>query len=223
MVSKVKAGKQVQDPHYGCRDISILCAETAYNLFPFTTPIQETSSSLSTWVAYMLYRTALPNQVVFHALHLLHRISKSFHTALTISSMTHLHERLLLSSLVLATAYNDDCAFTNSSWKIAAQDYFTVAEIDEMEMEFLLRLGFRLRQEGEDLRSIIQEDEAKWLEAMRLQEQKLEQSGWSSGKHGGDTKVLIYEEGGENIERTQLGGRKGCLDDLRELHPSYSN
>ncbi|KAH8930662.1 hypothetical protein BT69DRAFT_1327768 [Atractiella rhizophila] len=176
MVSKVKPGKQVQDPYYGCRDISILCAETAYNLFPFTSSMQETpSSSLSTWVAYMLYRTALPNQVVFHALHLLHRISKSFTAAPAISPITHFHERLLLSSFILATAYNNDCAFANSSWKIAAQDLFTVAEIDEMEMEFLLCLGCRLRQEGEDLKSITQEDEAKWLASIKLQEQKLEQ------------------------------------------------
>ncbi|KAH8915860.1 hypothetical protein BT69DRAFT_837985 [Atractiella rhizophila] len=153
------------DKYYGRRDIAILCERTVTSLFhksKATTPFSHASTSkaqtipaLREWIAYILYRTALPNTTVFHALHLLKRLAVNFACDPTLPSPPLFHHRLIFSCLVLATDWAMDDAYSKKSWSIACRHVFSLGEINEMEVSLLRSLDWTLRLPGEDLEAII--------------------------------------------------------------------
>ncbi|KAH8927429.1 hypothetical protein BT69DRAFT_801387 [Atractiella rhizophila] len=90
-------------------------------------------------------------------------------------------ERLFLSSLILATKYDKDDAYTNKSFKIAASHLFTVQEINENEMELLRCLDYKLRGKEEDLNTLLAKEEELWLGSLERKRRKLRPSSWGLG------------------------------------------
>jgi len=166
------------DKFYGRRELALLCAQTAFELFPVPPSYEESSDYASSssasldadvppvaeWVAYFLYRTALPNTTAFYAIHLLRRVSVSFSAdeSSGIPEPHLLHHRLLLAAFILATkCLMDDC-YSNKSFAIASRNLFSVSEIDRMELGMLGALGWRLRDDDEDVVEIVGAMEADW-------------------------------------------------------------
>ncbi|KAH8927129.1 hypothetical protein BT69DRAFT_1347491 [Atractiella rhizophila] len=169
MVSQQESeGYSLEAKYSSHRDLAVLFADTLVKLFGAVTRSSEPIKKhcLKTWIAYVLYRTDVPNPTVFHAIHLVKRLSRSFETSPNANVPPFFHERIFLSSLVLASAYSLDNSYANSSWSIASKGIFSVGEIDEMEMELFRCLSFSLRQEGEDLDSILRAEEKAWSQGL---------------------------------------------------------
>jgi len=139
---------------YGREDISLLVERIFLNLFGTSDKSQKGGGgSLAEFVAYVLYRTDIPDSIVFHSLHLLRRLTPSPSDSKPL---------LLLSSFILATKYAMDDAYSNKSWSIAAKGLFTVKEINTMEFDLLSRLGGLLRDPGEDLGGRLEWYQMEW-------------------------------------------------------------
>ncbi|KAH8926269.1 hypothetical protein BT69DRAFT_1279002 [Atractiella rhizophila] len=166
--------------YYGRKDICLLCEHTVHSLFPLPAKVAKqiaraTSSSvigdspptIGEWLAYFFYRTALPQTTVFHALHLLNRLSAvySFSSAEMDAPLARLvHHRLIFTALLLATKYSMDDSYSNRSFAIASKSLFTLREVNEMEMEMMSSLDWTLG--SPDLKEIVESYIAEWEEKL---------------------------------------------------------
>ncbi|KAH8928636.1 hypothetical protein BT69DRAFT_1276939 [Atractiella rhizophila] len=175
----------VRDRYFGFKDISQFTSEIVYSLFDFPRPPRKTLFSkaapptkvvppLPDFLAYILLRTALPNSTVYHALHLLGRLSFAHtpfpSTPIPPQTLPHF---LLLCSLNLATTYSMDNSYATDSWSIASRSLFTVSQIDDGILWMLSKLDWVLRipatrdeemdvlEKAEDLMEVAE----KWEEA----------------------------------------------------------
>jgi len=149
----------IKDTLYGRGEISLLAAKTVVSLFgpqrKNFSKVTHEEMEVAEFVAYILYRTALPDPTIYHSLHLLRRLSQEF-DAEPSSITPFFYHKLVFSALVLATKYHMDDAYANSSWAIASQGLFSLKEINQMEFSMLSSLDWVLRLPGEDLETISQ-------------------------------------------------------------------
>ncbi|KAH8919917.1 hypothetical protein BT69DRAFT_1284444 [Atractiella rhizophila] len=194
--------------YYGRKDIALFCKENVTRYFARTLETTCTASTskidtrppppeIGEWIAYVLYRTALPLTTCYHALHLLHRLSQSFDSDPRSPSPPLFHHRLVFSAFVLACKYAMDDAYSNKSWAVASRDVFNVREISEMELSMLKSLDWVLREEGEDLDEVLQHWELNfeaWCiqrEEEREREREREREEWkrkAMNRYGGALK-----------------------------------
>jgi len=171
---------QLLQQFYGRRGISLLAERTVVGLFertglsvlaneershPASASVLTTTSppSIAEFVAYVLYRTALPNIIIFHAFHLLGRLSREFEPDPLLSSSPLFYHGLVFTSLVLATKYLMDDAYDNNSWSIASMGLFTLRDVNAMERSVFAALDMRLRVGGEDLGAILRKKEKTFM------------------------------------------------------------
>lgn len=98
------------------------------------------------YIAYAIYRTKLPECVVFSALALLQRLKSRFPSARGSSG-----HRLFISAFMIASKVMCDDTYSNKSWSVVAQGMFTVREVNQMEREFCSYLEYELNVPGEIL------------------------------------------------------------------------
>lgn len=98
------------------------------------------------YIAYAIYRTKLPECVVFSALALLQRLKSRFPSARGSSG-----HRLFISAFMIASKVMCDDTYSNKSWSVVAQGMFTVREVNQMEREFCGYLDFSLNVPSEIL------------------------------------------------------------------------
>ncbi|KAJ4482204.1 hypothetical protein J3R30DRAFT_3699623 [Lentinula aciculospora] len=134
---------------YGQEAISRLCARFITHLFgcPERPPNQSGwHVELPYYIAYAIYRTKLPECVVFSALALLQRLKSRFPSAKGSSG-----HRLFISVFMIASKVMCDDTYSNKSWSVVAQGMFTVREVNQMEREMCGYLDWELTVEGEIL------------------------------------------------------------------------
>ncbi|KAH8919775.1 hypothetical protein BT69DRAFT_1352888 [Atractiella rhizophila] len=168
----IKFSAQSIGAHYGRKDISILCATNVQKLFGESSTPQ---CSLEQWVAHILHNMDIPNNTVFRALHLLQLLSASFGPSPT----PQLHERLLLSCLIIASSYSStpNSAADLQLWRIACRNMFTVEEIRDMEDDLFQCLEHHLMDGGEGLAIVAREEERIWNDVMRSRNTRDEKIG----------------------------------------------
>ncbi|KAJ3935088.1 MAG: hypothetical protein NXY57DRAFT_958474 [Lentinula lateritia] len=135
--------------YYGQEAISRLCARFITHLFgcPERPPNQSGwHVELPYYIAYAIYRTKLPECVVFSALALLQRLKSRFPSAKGSSG-----HRLFISAFMIASKVMCDDTYSNKSWSVVAQGMFTVREVNQMEREMCGYLDWELTVEGEIL------------------------------------------------------------------------
>ncbi|KAH8917361.1 hypothetical protein BT69DRAFT_671684 [Atractiella rhizophila] len=169
--------------YYGRKDICLFAEESVTCLFPLddvespSAPSdtfilknsEEEEPAIAPWLARILARTAIPDTVIFHALHLLRRLSETHYVDAIKPTPNFFHHRLLFTSLVLASKYSIDNCYTNQSFSIAST-IFSLSEVNGMELSMLSSLEWRLRAKDEPLMEIILTYEAEWNG--RLREEK---------------------------------------------------
>ncbi|KAJ3989738.1 hypothetical protein F5890DRAFT_1549294 [Lentinula detonsa] len=137
--------------YYGQEGISRLCARFITHLFgcPERPPNQSGwHVELPYYIAYAIYRTKLPECVVFSALALLQRLKSRFPSAKGSSG-----HRLFVSAFMIASKVMCDDTYSNKSWSVVAQGMFAVREVNQMEREMCGYLDWELTVEGEILTS----------------------------------------------------------------------
>jgi hypothetical protein len=135
---------------YNQEAISCLCAKFITHLFgcPERPPNQfGWHVELPYYIAYAIYRTKLPECVVFSALALLQRLKSRFPSAKGSSG-----HRLFISAFMIASKVMCDDTYSNKSWSVVAQ-IFSVREINQMEREMCGYLDWELKVEGDILAS----------------------------------------------------------------------
>jgi len=169
------------DKYHGRRDICILVESMTNHIFPVPTSVASSSKSpappkMSGWLAYIFYRTALPNQTIFHAIHLLRRIAATLDFDPSISRSPLVQHRLVFTALVLATKYWMDDSYSNKSFSVASRGLFTLKEVNEMEFELLEGLNWKIGEEG--LVEILEGYEiefSRWSQKLNEQEEQLKE------------------------------------------------
>ncbi|KAL0960448.1 hypothetical protein HGRIS_005491 [Hohenbuehelia grisea] len=129
------------DPFYGHEAISRQCARFITQLFACAEPppATPTKEKLPYFIAYALHRTKLPQGVTLAALTLLQRLKARFPSARGSSG-----QRLFISALMIASKAICDDTYSNKSWSIVAQGMFSLREINQMEREMCVYLGWEL-------------------------------------------------------------------------------
>ncbi|CAH7676335.1 hypothetical protein BY996DRAFT_4575282 [Phakopsora pachyrhizi] len=152
-----------RDPYYGYGPISAVANNVLLQLYPPTgeavdpTPINYPGTPLPRlieFIAYALYRTRLPDSIVYSALLLLTRLKEMYPTARGTTSSPH---RLFLSGLMLASKMSMDDTYSNKSWVIVGQNIFTLAEVNRMERELFGFLNMSCHITKDELLSWCQE------------------------------------------------------------------
>jgi hypothetical protein len=136
---------------YGQEDISCLCARFITHLFgcPERPPNQTGwQVELPYYIAYAIYRTKLPECVVFSALALLQRLKSRFPSARGSSG-----HRLFVSAFMISSKVMCDDTYSNKSWSVVAQGMFSVREINQMEREMCSYLDWELNVEAMIIKS----------------------------------------------------------------------
>lgn len=110
---------------------------------------QRVAPRLAHFIAYSLYRTRLPPEVTFGTLLLLQRLKERFPFAR--GSAGH---PLFLSAFMLASKSLCDDTYSNKSWVIVGQDYFSLVEVNHMERELFSFLDFQVAIAPEDLMAL---------------------------------------------------------------------
>ncbi|KAF9077603.1 hypothetical protein BDP27DRAFT_1311335 [Rhodocollybia butyracea] len=131
---------------YGQEGISCLCARFITHLFgcPERPPNQTGwQVELPYYIAYAIYRTKLPECVVFSALALLQRLKSRFPSARGSSG-----HRLFVSAFMISSKVMCDDTYSNKSWSVVAQGMFSVREINQMEREMCSYLDWELNVEA---------------------------------------------------------------------------
>ncbi|KAH8927003.1 hypothetical protein BT69DRAFT_1294418 [Atractiella rhizophila] len=180
MVSVQTKKNQTMDKYHGRRDISEYAAKTVASLFPLNTPPSSPTASkeaptLAEWYSYLLYRTALPERTVFLALRLVSRLSHLFTIDEDFPTPPQLHYQLLYSATILATNWEMDDCYSNSSWSIASNNLFSLKETNELQFAMLENLDFRIREDGEETEIQLQAMERSfklWVEERETMEQE---------------------------------------------------
>ncbi|KAJ3972998.1 hypothetical protein EV361DRAFT_867271 [Lentinula raphanica] len=135
--------------YYGQEALASLCARFITHLFgcPERPPNQSGwNVELPYYIAYAIYRTKLPECVVFSALALLQRLKSRFPSAKGSSG-----HRLFISAFMISSKVMCDDTYSNKSWSVVAQGMFTVREVNQMEREMCGYLDWELTVEGEIL------------------------------------------------------------------------
>jgi hypothetical protein len=91
--------------------------------------------------AYALYRTRLPIAITHQALLLLTRLKTRYPSARGTSTSPH---RLFLSSLMLSSKISMDDTYSNKSWEVVGQGLFSLREVNQMYVLFLLARLYEL-------------------------------------------------------------------------------
>ncbi|KAH8926268.1 hypothetical protein BT69DRAFT_1348165 [Atractiella rhizophila] len=187
-------------------------------LFPIPAcyvPTQVTPPRISTWMSHLLYRTSIPNSYVFFAIHLLLRLSRSHH-AKQGGPPPLFHHRLLLSALILSTSYLKDNSFSSRSWREASMSFWTIPQIDGMQLELLQALNWRLRLEGEDLGRLLEKYEVEWesIEG-RIKTEKEKAVGKVSPSFA-SFRTMGFERGKGAKREWTIAFLKGCDSDSEE-------
>ncbi|KAJ1657938.1 hypothetical protein IWQ61_002738 [Dispira simplex] len=119
--------------------------------------------SLSSFIRSVVHRTQTPVTAIITALIYLCRLKQRHPSCKGSPGAGH---RLILAALITATKYLYDDAYHNRSWVTVSQGLFTLGEVNQMEMEFLVFLNFRL--------SVTRD---QWCEFVAIIDEKL-QSHW---------------------------------------------
>ncbi|KAJ1964030.1 hypothetical protein IWQ62_003047 [Dispira parvispora] len=119
--------------------------------------------SLSSFIRSVVHRTQSPVTAIITALIYLCRLKQRHPSCKGSPGAGH---RLILAALITATKYLYDDAYHNRSWVTVSQGLFNLSEINQMEMEFLVFLNFRL--------SVTRD---QWCEFVAIIDEKL-QSHW---------------------------------------------
>ncbi|KAH0835729.1 hypothetical protein J3R83DRAFT_9552 [Lanmaoa asiatica] len=132
-----------QDPFYGHKQISKLCAKFITHLFACS----EYPPLSLLFHSYALHRTQLHLSVTFAALVLLQRLKARFPTAWGSSG-----HRLFISAFMIASKVICDYTYSNKSWTIVTQGIFQLSEINQMEREMCQYLEWELNIDPVTLR-----------------------------------------------------------------------
>ncbi|KAJ1973198.1 hypothetical protein H4R35_004243 [Dimargaris xerosporica] len=97
--------------------------------------------SLSSFIRSVVHRTQTPTTAIITALIYLCRLKQRHPSCKGSPGAGH---RLILAALITATKSLYDDAYHNRSWVTVSQGLFSLAEVNQMEMEFLVFLNFRL-------------------------------------------------------------------------------
>ncbi|KDE09624.1 hypothetical protein MVLG_00031 [Microbotryum lychnidis-dioicae p1A1 Lamole] len=171
----------VSDRFFGFQDTALLCDHVISTLFsvgsslannaPSATPVSvvgglETPPTspppspkdqppiLGEFVAYALYRTRLPTNIIYQALLLLSRLKARYPSARGTSTSPH---RLFLSSLMLSSKISMDDTYSNKSWQVVGQGLFSLREVNQMERELFAFLGWNVVVRDEELAAWVTE------------------------------------------------------------------
>ncbi|KAJ1930039.1 hypothetical protein IWQ60_000647 [Tieghemiomyces parasiticus] len=120
--------------------------------------------SLGSFIRSVVHRTQTPVTAIITALIYLCRLKQRHPSCKGSPGAGH---RLILAALITATKSLYDDAYHNRSWVTVSQGLFNLAEVNQMEMEFLVFLNFRL---------CVTRDQ--WCEFVAIIDEKL-QSHWS--------------------------------------------
>ncbi|SCV68326.1 BQ2448_447 [Microbotryum intermedium] len=171
----------VSDRFFGFQDTALLCDHVISTLFsvgsssannassatpvsvvggletppasPPTTP-KDQPPVLGEFIAYALYRTRLPINIIYQALLLLSRLKARYPSARGTSTSPH---RLFLSSLMLSSKISMDDTYSNKSWQVVGQGLFSLREVNQMERELFAFLGWNVVVRDEELAAWVTE------------------------------------------------------------------
>ncbi|KAH8918169.1 hypothetical protein BT69DRAFT_1301217 [Atractiella rhizophila] len=192
--------KQVADKFYGRKDISLHAAKVVQQLFPSNVSSSSAGSTssnpspapLAEWYAYVLFRTALPNATIFHALYLLQRLSHTFVVDETVPSPPVLQYQLLYSATILATNYQMDDCYSNASWSIASRSLFSLEQTNIMQMTMFENLDFSLHIDPEEVEAL----ELDWERERLLAKEKVKKLAFNlawATRRPSDEKIQVKE------------------------------
>ncbi|RKP35848.1 hypothetical protein BJ085DRAFT_12138, partial [Dimargaris cristalligena] len=97
--------------------------------------------TLGSFIRSVVHRTQTPITAIITALIYLCRLKQRHPSCKGSPGAGH---RLILAALITATKSLYDDAYHNRSWVTVSQGLFSLAEVNQMEMEFLVFLNFRL-------------------------------------------------------------------------------
>ena len=141
---------------YGRQEITFLCARSLLSWFAIpgftSSSTNDTSAgnglSLDHFIAYLIYRTKTPDVIVIGAMYLLDRLRLRVGRA---RGSTGYH--LFTTALVLAWKIISDDVYSTKSWAQVTRGMFTVHNINRMEREMCLFLGWGLHIDSDAFNS----------------------------------------------------------------------
>ncbi|KAJ1986120.1 hypothetical protein H4R33_003545 [Dimargaris cristalligena] len=162
--------------------------------------------TLGSFIRSVVHRTQTPITAIITALIYLCRLKQRHPSCKGSPGAGH---RLILAALITATKSLYDDAYHNRSWVTVSQGLFSLAEVNQMEMEFLVFLNFRL---------CVTRDQ--WCEFVAIIDEKL-QSHWQRTGHYGTYLDMGFSLIAEVID-APIAQRREAGEPVESSYPSQT-
>ncbi|KZV59109.1 hypothetical protein PENSPDRAFT_561827, partial [Peniophora sp. CONT] len=110
---------------------------THFIVHHFNCPTIEDDTRLDHFIAYAVHRTGFPDEIVFAALLLLHRLRMRYPAATATSG-----HRLFIGAYAIASKIFVDEGYTNKSWCLLASDLFALHDFNVLERQLCAYLDW---------------------------------------------------------------------------------